>query len=471
MTATPAARCGAAAGGLAHFGVVAWGMADVTPRPHADDEGSAAAAPAPSGTDPALAQVLSAKVAAALGGGREAWTRRMFEAATALRAAGGGPVFDLSLGNPSLEPPALWRAAIRELLADEPPGQHRYMTNAGFPEVRAFVAAREAARFGLPITTDDVVMTVGAAGALAVLLRALVDPGEAVLVPAPYFAEYDAYAAYADAELRTVGSRPDFGLDVAAIEAALTADAAAGGAVRVLLLNSPNNPTGAVYDATELAALAAALERVSARRRAAGQLRPLVVLEDSPYRDLLHDGSAAPSLMPHWRSTIHVTSHSKDLGLAGERIGYLVVSPALEGRAAVARAAAYCNRVLGFVNAPALMQRALPRVLGQPGGSVDVGVYARHCATLAAALVELGFALQPPRAGFFLFPQIPVAWRERHGDQADVALATALLDARCVVVPGVAFGMPGHLRIAVCVDEATITGAVAALRAVVPHVA
>jgi aspartate aminotransferase len=393
--------------------------------------------------------LLSRRVADTLLGSKESWTRRMFELAGQLRRDGGGPVHDLSLGNPSLEPPEVWRRAVVELLRDEPPGMHRYMTNAGFAEVRAFIAEREGARYELPITAEDVTMTVGAAGAVNVLMRSMLEPGDEVVVPAPYFSEYDHYCTNVGATLVPVSGGADFALELTRIEAALSPK------VRWILLNSPNNPTGVVYDPASLEALAEVLERINAQRE-----RPIFVIEDSPYRDLVHDGSGVPSMLSHYPHTILLTSHSKDLGLAGERIGYLVISPRAAGRQLIARAAAFCNRVLGFVNAPALMQRALPRVLSDPGGRVDVAVYARRCAKMSAGLRALGFSLPDPRAGFFLFPGLPERLRDASG--GDVALTEALLRHRTIVVPGTAFGAPGHLRLSMATDDEAVDGALAA---------
>ena len=403
---------------------------------------------------------LSDRTADTILGNKEAWTRRMFELATQMRADG-GPVYDLSLGNPSLEPPALWRETIRELLADEPPGMHRYMTNAGYPEVRAFIARREGTRYGLDFAPEDVTMTVGAAGALNVVLRSMVDPGDEILVPAPYFSEYDHYAANAGATLVPVRTTADFALDLDAIEAALTPR------TRLVLLNSPNNPTGRIYDDASLAGLAQRL-----RAHAETQARPVFTVEDAPYRDLVHDGGAVPSMLAHYDDALFLTSHSKDLGLAGERIGYLLISPRAVGRDLLRRAFGFSNRILGFVNAPALMQRALPKVLDRPEGRVDVEVYARHCRRMADGLRELGFELPPVKAGFFLFPRIPEALAARlsegetEGRSSDVLLTEALREARCVVVPGTAFGVPDHLRLSLCVDDATVDGALEAFRRV-----
>lgn len=376
----------------------------------------------------------------------------MFELANTMRADGGGPVFDLSLGNPSLEPPARWKEAVRAQLADSAPGRHRYMTNAGFPEVRAFIAGREAERYGIPFEAEDVTMTVGAAGGLNVLFRAVLDPGDEVLVPAPYFSEYDHYAANVGATLRPVPTSEHFDLRVDDLLSAVTER------TRILLLNSPNNPTGAVYDADSLRALADGLRKLQADGRR------VLVVEDTPYRDVVHDGSHVSSMLEHYEDTVMITSHSKDLGLAGERIGYLMISPRARARVPLRRATSFCNRVLGFVNAPALMQRALPHVLGQPDGSVDVGIYATNCKRMADAIRTHGFSLRDPKAGFFLFPRIPEAlWTEEGGD---VALTERLREARCVVVPGTAFGRPNYLRLSMCVDPETVDGAIAAFRQV-----
>ncbi len=397
--------------------------------------------------------MLSTRVADTLLGAKESWTRRMFEQAAALRQQGGGPVHDLSLGNPSLEPPARWTQALHELLDDPALGTHRYMTNAGFGDVREFIAQREATRFDLPIIAAQVTMTVGAAGGLNVLMRAMLNPGDQVLVPIPYFTEYNHYCANAGAELCAAPSGPGFSLDVDALAQRLTPR------TRLLLINSPNNPSGAVYDAENLDRLASALTHANRDRP-----QPIVVVEDSPYRDLTHDGSAVASMMCRYPHTIHLTSHSKDLGLAGERIGYIVRSPHVAGDELLGRAFAFCNRVLGFVNAPALMQRVLPRVLGREDGKVDVSVYARRCSRMAEGLSALGFDVVPPRAGFFLFPGLPEALRGEDG--GDIALTDRMLEQRTIVVPGTAFGVPGHLRLSMSADDAAVQGALEAFQRV-----
>jgi aspartate aminotransferase len=286
-----------------------------------------------------------------------------------------------------------------------------------------------------------------------VALRAIVDPGDEVLVPVPCFTEYEHYCANVDAVLVPAPTTPSFALDVDAIAARLSPR------TRIVLLNSPNNPSGAVYDADELDGLARALEAANARRE-----RPIVAVEDNPYRDLAHDGSVVPSMMTCYDHTVHITSHSKDLALAGERIGYAVLSPRVAGARMLARAFTFCNRVLGFGNAPALMQRMLPLVLDAPDGRIDAGVYARRCRRMGEGLRALGFSVLPPRAGFFLFPGLPSRLRDASG--GDVALTERLLAERTIVVPGTAFGVPGHLRLSMAADDDAIEGALAAFERV-----
>jgi aspartate aminotransferase len=398
-------------------------------------------------------KLLSKRVSDTLLGANESWTRRMFEQAAALRRAGGGPVHDLSLGNPGLEPPPGFSRALVELARDPTPGMHRYMTNAGFPEVREHIARRESARFDLPIDGTFVTMTTGASGALNVVLRAIVDPDDEVLAPVPCFTEYEHYCANVDAHLVPAPTTPEFALDVDAIAARISPR------TRIVLLNSPNNPSGAVYSATELDRLAHAL-----RAADAGRERPILVVEDAPYRDLVYDGDPVPSMMTRYDHTIHITSHSKDLALAGERIGYVVLSPRTAGARMLARAFAFCNRVLGFGNAPALMQRLLPLVLDAPDGRLDVGVYARRCRRMAEGLQALGFCLPPPRAGFFLFPRLPERLCDTQG--GDVVLTERLLVERTIVVPGTAFGVPGHLRLSMAADDSSVDGALEAFERV-----
>lgn len=361
--------------------------------------------------------------------------RRMFEEGARLRAEHGAEnVFDFSLGNPMLEPPPRFREAITELLADPPPGLHRYIPNAGLPETRAYVAGELREETGLEFGPEHVVMTCGAGGGLNVVLKALANPGDEILSPMPYFVEYDFYAANHGAHLVRAATDAEFQLDFDALDAALT------GRTRAVIVNTPNNPTGVVYPEEKLRALGDWLRDASRRMG-----RPIVLISDEPYRKIVFDGLEAPSLFPFYDHTIVVTSHSKDLGLAAERVGYVALSPRIADAALLADALILANRILGFVNAPALMQRVLPLLKGQ---RVDVARYQALRDRMLPPLREMGYEVVKPGGAFYLFPRSPIP--------DDRAFARICQEERLLIVPGSAFGGPGHFRIALCVEESVI---------------
>ncbi len=364
------------------------------------------------------------------------WIRRMFERGREMKARlGPDAVFDLSLGNPLLEPPPEFREALREIAAEAPAGRHRYMTNAGFLEVRAAVADH-LARTGLMRTdADHVVMCCGAGGGLNIALKALLDPGDEVLVLAPYFVEYLYYISNHAGHPVVVQTDEAFLPDLAAIAAALTER------TKVLLLNSPNNPTGRVYPASLLKALAALLED-HARRTG----REVWVLSDEPYREMLHAGGTAPSMAMAYSRTLQIYSWSKSLSIPGERIGYVAVDPSAPGAAELFDGLVFATRILGFINAPGTMQRAAARLLAVP---VDMGPYRAKRERVVAGLKAAGYDLVAPEAAFYVFPKAP------GGD--DVAFCERAMDEEQVlVVPGAGFGRPGHFRLAFCAEDRVI---------------
>jgi len=366
---------------------------------------------------------------------KSSWIRKMFEEGARLKAEHGADnVFDFSLGNPILEPPEQVRAELIALLNEPPSGAHRYPPNAGLPEVRAYVAGELKAATGLDYAAGNVVMTCGAAGGLNIVCKALLNPGDEILSPAPYFVEYSAHAANHGGVLKTVATTAEFQLDLAAMEAAI------GPKTRAVILNSPNNPTGAVYPLADLQALADLLTRASAKHG-----RPIFLLSDEPYRGLVFDGVDVPWLPPLYPHTIVINSHSKDLGLAGERIGFVAVHPQAAELAVLMEALVLANRILGFVNAPALIQRVLPRV---QGAMVDVAYYQRMRDKLLAPLREMGYQVVTPGGAFYLFPQSPIP--------DDVAFVKAAQARRLLLVPGSGFGRAGHFRISLAVDEAML---------------
>jgi len=377
---------------------------------------------------------ISREIAEALE--RSSWIRRMFEEGARLRREhGSDAVFDFSLGNPILPPPEVVLDRMRRLVDRD--GVHRYMPNAGWPEVRAKIAAHLENRIGLPYRAEHLVMTVGAGGALNVFFRAILDPGDEVIVLSPYFVEYGFYVANARGVLVEVPTTEDFGPPSAErLLAAITPR------TRAVVINFPNNPTGRVYSAEELGRLCEALREGS---RQIGV--PIALVTDEPYRKIIYDGFECPEVPPAYDYTVLITSHSKDLGLAGDRIGYLAISPKAPEAEAVAGACTFCNRTLGFVNAPSLMQLAVADCQDLP---VDLTLYRENRQLLLDHLGELGFSISPPGGAFYLFPRSPI--------EDEVAFVQRLLQERILVVPGRGFGTPGYFRISYAVPRETVEG-------------
>lgn len=363
---------------------------------------------------------------------RSSWIRKMFEEGMQRKIKYGPEnVFDFSLGNPNLDPPLQFTKVVRELLNLSTPCQHGYMPNAGFVDTRKavadFLSTHNPAHFG----AEHIVMTVGAGGGLNVVLKTILNPGEEVIIPSPYFVEYNFYLDNHQGVPRVAPTKPDFSLDLSAIEAAFSHK------TKAVLINSPNNPTGRVYREWELAELGRLLSRKSA---ALG--RPVYLISDEPYRRIIYDGVKVPSVFASYTDSFLVTSFSKDLSLAGERIGYIAVHPEISGKETILDGLVLCNRILGFVNAPALMQRAIPLLLET---SVDVTIYQRRRDRLCEALGGFGYEFVKPEGAFYLFPKSPIA--------DDVKFVGALQDENILTVPGSGFMGPGHFRIAYCVPD------------------
>ncbi|GAB4262663.1 MAG: pyridoxal phosphate-dependent aminotransferase [Thermoleophilia bacterium] len=371
------------------------------------------------------------------------WIRRMFEEGTRLKALhGADKVFDFSLGNPNLEPPEEFDRVMQELLADPRPGLHGYMANAGYEFTREAVAAFVSEEQAVKVPSSNVVMTGGAGGALNVVFKAILEPGDEVLVPKPYFVEYGFYVDNHGGVLKPVDSTPEFDLDLDAIEAAITPR------TRAVLINSPNNPSGRVYPAEAVRALGGLLEH---KWLETGRI--IYLVSDEPYRHIVYDGLSVPPVMSAYTNTIVTTSYSKDLSLSGERIGFLAVHPDIPEVGRLMAGLVMANRILGFVNAPALMQRAVARLQGV---KVDVGFYQRNRDVLWHELQEAGFTVPRPDGAFYLFPKAPT--------DDDVAFVRELQERLVLVVPGSGFGGPGHFRISYCVSHATVDGALPILR-------
>jgi aspartate aminotransferase len=366
------------------------------------------------------------------------WIRRMFEAGISLKAQYGEEnVFDLSLGNPVVEPPEQFRRELRRLAENPIKGMHRYMPNNGYPETRQAVADGLLAETGIPFAAGDIVMTCGAAAALNVVLKTVLNPGEEVIVLSPYFVEYGYYIDNHGGTAVVAPADPEFQPDLKAIEAAITPR------TRGIIVNSPNNPSGVVYAAGCLRDMGDLL-----RRKQAEHGTEIFIISDEPYRRIIYDGLTYPQVFPHYENTIVVNSHAKDLALPGERIGYIAVNPAYPHRAELTSGLTFCNRTLGFVNAPALMQHV---VRALQGISVDVAEYQRKRDFLCARLTELGYSVVKPQGAFYLFPRSPV--------EDDSAFVDVLQQHKVLTVPGRGFGAPGYFRISYCVEDSVLEGA------------
>lgn len=370
------------------------------------------------------------------------WIRKMFEEGARLKAEFGvDRVYDFSLGNPDLEPPVEVLDAFRTLAADTRSGLHAYMSNNGYLETRQAVARSLTEKSGVTIDAGGVCMTVGAAGALNVALKALLDPADEVIVLAPYFVEYLTYIGNHGGVPVVVSCDPATMFpDLDQIAAALTPR------TKAIILNSPNNPTGVIYPEATLNALNQVLLQAS---------QAVYVLSDEPYAELTFDQKQTPSNLKAFQNCIVCNSWSKSLSLPGERIGFISVSPTCEDYANLTAALAYCNRVLGFVNAPAFLQRVIAQTID---AKVDVSRYETRRNRIYEIMTEAGFQVKKPDGGFYFFPKAPI--------EDDVAFAAACARHRLLIVPGRGFGFPGYFRLCFAVPDATIENSAEAFQAI-----
>ncbi len=375
----------------------------------------------------------------------------MFEEGIRLKAKlGVDKVADLSLGNPVMEPPPAFKARLTELATSNDAGMHRYMPNAGFPAAREALAAYLRQRTGVGYDASAIVMTVGAGGGLNVIMKGLLDPGDEVICLTPFFVEYRFYITNHGGEMVLVPTTDQFLPDIDAIRAAITPR------TRAVLVNSPNNPTGVVYGTRDYDGLASLLTEVSKEHG-----RPIYLISDEPYRAISYDGVDVPWPVKHYANTIHVTSFSKDLAIPGERIGYIAVNPATEHGEELAGAFTFANRILGFVNAPALQQRLVAGLLET---QIDLSGYVAKRRRLLDALTDSGYDFVRPDGAFYLFPRVPTA------DADDVAFVKLCLEERLLVVPGSGFGCSGHFRMSYAVRDLDIDLAVEALKRVMNRI-
>jgi aspartate aminotransferase len=353
---------------------------------------------------------------------RASWIRRMFEEGARLkRERGPENVFDFTLGNPEVEPPQEVLAALRRVVAKAPRGAHGYMPNAGFPEVREVIARQLRDDTGLPFTADDILMTVGSSGACNVILKSILDPGDEVIVLMPCFSEYPFYVHNHAGRMVPVETDETFLPLIGRISAAMT------DRTRAIILNTPNNPTGRVYGEDVLRELETMLRGVG---------RPVVVISDEPYKRLVFDGRTQPEVASLVTHTAICNSWSKSQAISGERIGYLALSPNLPDLAQLRAACTFANRILGFINAPAIWQRVEAQA---HQAAVEVGAYQRKRDLLCEGLARIGYQVTKPEGTFYVFMKTPIP--------DDIAFVRLLAGEGVLGVPGAGFGRSGYMRL------------------------
>jgi len=387
--------------------------------------------------------MVSEKIAANLG--RSSWIRAMFEEGEKLRKQfGADNVYDFSLGNPDVEPPVIVKEALKKAVLSDAPRMHGYMSNAGYADVRAAIASKLAKTSGVQVEAKHVVMECGAGGAMNVVLKTLLNPGEEVIVLAPYFAEYLFYVDNHGGKVVIVDTDHNTFLpDPQKLYDAITP------ATKAIIINTPNNPSGVVYSRSFLEKLA---EKITLREKEFGT--EICVISDEPYDKIVYDGVEVPSMFTIFKHAIAVNSFSKSLSLPGERIGYIAVNPLMGDTNLLSDGLIFATRTLGFVNAPALFQRILPESME---AVVDAGAYKKRRDMLYDIITKAGFKCLKPQGAFYLFPQSPIA--------DDVEFCRAAVKHNLVIVPGKGFGCAGYFRLAYCVDEKTIVNSAKAFEA------
>lgn len=359
------------------------------------------------------------------------WIRRMFEEGARLKQERGPEnVYDFTLGNPDVEPPQAVIEALERAIRSRRPGMHGYMPNPGFPGVREAVAGLLRRETGLDFQPADVFMTTGSAGACNVILKSILDPDDEVIVLMPCFSEYPFYIGNHAGRRVTVETGEDFLPDAGRIEAAIT------NRTRALILNTPNNPTGRVYPARVLRDIEDVLSR---------QAQPILVLSDEPYKHLVFDGKRQPEVASIIRNTAVCNSWSKSQGVSGERIGYLALSPGIEGREALRAACAFSNRILGYINAPAIWQQVEREALE---ARIDARIYQDKRDLLCGELGRMGYDVNRPEGTFYVFMKTPI--------EDDIAFVRLLSAHGVLGVPGTGFGRRGYMRLSLTVPVATI---------------
>lgn len=372
--------------------------------------------------------------------------RAMFEEGKIMAAKYGAEnVYDFSLGNPNVPAPVqVKEAIIEEAEKEDPIVLHGYMSNAGYEDVRQAVAESINKKFDTAFSAKNIIMTVGAAGGLNVILKTLLNPGDEVIAIAPYFGEYNSYVSNFDGKLVVVSPNTEtFQPNLTELEEKLTAR------TKAVIVNSPNNPTGVIYSEETIQAMAEILRK---KQKEFGT--DIYLISDEPYRELAYDGAEVPYLTKYYENAIIGYSFSKSLSLPGERIGYLVIPDEAADSEDVISAAGTATRILGYVNAPSLMQKAVAKCLD---AQADVPYYDRNREDLYNGLKEMGFECIKPQGAFYLFMKSPVA--------DEKVFCEAAKKQHILIVPGSSFSCPGYVRIAYCVAHETIINSMPGFKA------
>lgn len=379
--------------------------------------------------------------------GRSSWIRAMFEEGERLRRIhGSDKVYDFSIGNPEIEPPVSVKKSLKEIAHSDEPGLHRYMSNAGYNDVRIAVRDYIQREKEILIDANNIIMTCGAAGALNVVLKALLNPGDEVIVLSPYFVEYLFYIdnhggkpVVLSTDKHTFQPNPEL------LKNCITPS------TKAIIINSPNNPTGVIYDEKVLADMA---DIISAKQKEFNS--HIFIIADEPYDKIVYDGVKVPSVFKIFKNSIIVNSFSKSLALPGERIGYIAVNQTIDNVDILINALVFCNRTLGFVNAPAVFQKVIADSLDS---TVDIESYKKKRDILYNHLTNLGFSCIKPQGAFYLFPKAFI--------EDDVEFAKKAANHNLLIVPGTGFGWPGHFRISYCISLETIENSLPAFEAFV----
>lgn len=372
--------------------------------------------------------------------------RAMFEEGKIMAAKYGAEnVYDFSLGNPNVPAPVqVKEAIIEEAEKEDPIVLHGYMSNAGYEDVRQAVAESINKKFDTTFSAKNIIMTVGAAGGLNVILKTLLNPGDEVIAIAPYFGEYNSYVSNFDGKLVVVSPNTEtFQPNLTELEEKLTAR------TKAVIVNSPNNPTGVIYSEETIQAMAEILRK---KQKEFGT--DIYLISDEPYRELAYDGAEVPYLTKYYENAIIGYSFSKSLSLPGERIGYLVIPDEAADSEDIISAAGTATRILGYVNAPSLMQKAVAKCLD---AQADVPYYDRNREDLYNGLKEMGFECIKPQGAFYLFMKSPVA--------DEKVFCEAAKKQHILIVPGSSFACPGYVRIAYCVAHETIINSMPGFKA------